>query len=89
MISKMYVLNSLGQLDFNATSVQLMFGPIVSVRNVSIPIIDDSIVENVETFFGTLTRETDQPVDLNPPEAEISILDNVDRESVCFKCVSM
>ena len=84
MISEMCLKFLLGQLDFTATSVQLIFSPIVSVRNISVPITDDSIVESVETFFGTLTSDTDQPVDLNPSQAEISILDNVDRKSDWF-----
>ena len=74
----------LGLLDFTATSVQLIFSPIMLIRNVSIPITDDNVTENVETFFATLTRDADQPVDLGPLQAEISILDNVDRESDSF-----
>ena len=75
-----YTLLHVGLLDFNDTSMQLMFTPIILVHNVTIPITDDTIVEGIETFTATLTSDSNSPIDLDPPEADISILDNVDRE---------
>ena len=53
-------------------------------RDVVIPILDDSIVEATETFFATLTLTTSpaQAVDLDPSQADITILDPVDSEYI-------
>lgn len=76
----LYYLLYAGLLDFNDTSIQLMFTPVILVHNVSISITDDDIIEGIETFTATLTSDSSSPIDLNPPEADISILDDVDRE---------
>jgi hypothetical protein len=73
--------------DFTDTAQVLMFNAGALTRDVIIPITDDNIVEAVETFIASLTLTTnpDQRVDLDPPEADISILDPVDSECIRIK----
>ena len=54
----------------------LVFGPLVTVVPVTIDIVNDNIVESVESFFASLTLITSgADVDLVPVRTEIRITD--------------
>ena len=56
-------------------AVELVFDPSNSERSVTISIIDDTLLERVEFFFGELTT-TFSTVILDPRQANISIIDD-------------
>ena len=62
-------------VDYVATSSDLTFNATTSSQTVTIPILEDSIVEGSETIIVTLTS-TDPAAILNPQSASISIEDN-------------
>ena len=65
------------EVDFTATSQLLVFNAATSEHTVMIPIIDDDLLEHVESFSATLTLlASDDQVSLSPSEATITILDN-------------
>ena len=61
--------------DYIATSVDLTFTPGVNSLTVSVPIIDDGILEDTEQFFGDLNT-SDPDVDLRPQRTTIIIVDD-------------
>ena len=72
-----FVLN-LGGVDFNITSNELLFTPIATQNGNVISIIDDTCVENNETFGVSLT--TSDPVLFTSQSISVTILDIVDSE---------
>lgn len=72
-----FVLN-LGGVDFNITSNELLFTPIATQNGNVISIIDDTCVENNETFRVSLT--TSDPVLFTSQSISVTILDIVDSE---------
>ena len=65
----------LAMLDYRVTSSDLTFNATTSSQTVTIPIIEDNIVEGLETIIVTLTS-TDPAAILNPPSASVTIEDN-------------
>ena len=63
-----------GDVDYSATSELLTFNATALSITVSVPILDDAIVEIDEMFFGDLTSVGD-PVILDPNLATVTILD--------------
>lgn len=68
----------LGGVDFNITSNELIFTPIATQNGKVITIIDDTCVENNETFGVSLT--TSDPVLFTSQSISVTILDIVDSE---------
>lgn len=64
--------------DYSPTTSVLIFTPTVSEIEVIVPVLQDSIVENTETFFVDLTVDDEQPVVLNPATAYVAIFDDAD-----------
>ena len=62
-------------VDYTVTSSDLTFEAATSSQTVTIPIVDDDIVEGSETIIVTLTS-ADPAVILNPPSASVTIEDN-------------
>jgi len=62
-------------VDYDVTSTNLIFSATTSSQIVTIPILEDSIVEGSETINVTLTS-VDPAAILNPASAVISIEDN-------------
>jgi len=65
-------------MDYTAVSRNLTFSAAVSTQMVTIPILDDLIVERSEMFTLALTS-TDPAVILNPSSSSVTIED-VDSE---------
>ena len=63
--------------DYTRVVVNVMFSPGVVQRSVSVPVVNDSIVEETELFFALLTDAGD-PVNIAPEEATIFIIDEGD-----------
>ena len=61
--------------DYDAVTVQLTFDAVNDRRCVDVTIVDDSIVENTENFFGNLMT-LDPGVRLSPDRAEIQIFED-------------
>ena len=64
--------------DYNETTVTLSFDAIISTQMVTVPILDDNVVEDTEFINLTLTS-ADSAVMLHPAIARINIED-IDRE---------
>ena len=62
-------------MDYIVTSSDLMFNAATSSQTVTIPILEDNIVEGSETIIVTLTS-ADPAAVLNPPTASVTIEDN-------------
>jgi len=62
-------------VDYDVTSTNLIFSATTSSRIVTIPILEDSIVEGSETINVTLIS-VDPAAILNPASAVITIEDN-------------
>ena len=62
-------------MDYTVTSSDLTFDAATSSQTVTIPILDDDIVEDSETIIVTLTS-TDPAAILNPSSATVTIEDN-------------
>ena len=58
----------------NIGDVFLQFDETIDRHTFNIPIHDDTILENIEIFFGQL-RSSCSAVDLNPAETQIEIYD--------------
>ena len=67
--------------DYDATSIALLFGPDTDPAGiaVTVPIINDDIVEADETFFGTIVLSGIAPagVSLNPDTAPVTIIEDI------------
>ena len=60
-----------------ATTTTLTFGPSATTREVSIPIVNDDIVESIENFFGNLQLITPNAnVVISPPSTQVNINDD-------------
>ena len=62
-------------VDYRVTRSDLTFDAATSSQTVTIPILEDDIVEDSETIIVTLTS-TDPAAILNPPSASVTIEDN-------------
>lgn len=62
--------------DYTATSGDLTFGPGITSRTFSVPIIDDSISEGNETFTATLSAPGGGASLGMPSKATVTIIDN-------------
>ena len=62
-------------MDYVVTSSDLTFNGATSSQTVTIPILEDNIVEGSETVIVTLTS-ADPAVILNPPSASVTIEDD-------------
>ena len=62
-------------LDYVVTSSDLTFNATKLSQTVTIPILEDNIVEDFETIIMTLTS-ADPAVILNPQSASVTIEDN-------------
>ena len=66
-------------LDYNATTISIAFGPGDTIQSASVPLLEDSIVEDTEDFFVTLVipaGEEGVNVTQNRTTARVSIQDN-------------
>lgn len=71
--------------DYGGTSILLTFSPNISNVQVPVPIINDDIVENDETFFGVLDNLGLTVVMTDPALATVLILeDNSDSKCTPF-----
>ena len=62
-------------MDYTITSSNLTFSTTMSSQTVTIPILEDTIVEDSETIIVTLTS-ADPAATLNPQSATVTIVDN-------------
>ena len=65
-------------MDYETLSTTLMFAACDTRRCVNVAIVNDIIVESIETFAITLERTSnlDSRITLNPMDEEIEIIDN-------------
>ena len=65
-------------MDYGALSTIVTFGECDTCQCVDITIVDDGVLENVESFFVSLesTPGLDSRITLNPTRAEVQITDN-------------
>ena len=78
-------------VDYVVTSSDLTFNATTSSQTVTIPILDDNIVEGSETIIVTLTS-TDSAAILNPSSASVTIEDDDGKRWLylhCKVCLSM
>ena len=78
-------------MDYVVTSSDLAFNATTSSQTVTIPIIDDDIVEDFETIIVTLTS-ADTAATVNPSKASVTIEDNDGKRWLyhhCKACLSM
>ena len=71
--------NAVG-MDFSNTSLNLMFSPSSTTKNVMVPIHNDAVPEDMLEYFSLVLMSTDPAVSLNPKIANITILDDSDSE---------
>ena len=71
--------------DYNDTTVTLTFDATISAQMVTVPILDDNVVEDTEFINLTLTS-MDRAVMLNPATARINIED-INSELTNGKCM--
>ncbi len=66
-----------GGVDFTTPlgGVVIQFSPSQLSVDVPVTILDDSIVEANESFFGLLTNPVGEPVNLNPDRTTVNIND--------------
>ena len=66
--------------DYNNSVILLTFGPGRTSQEVSVPIVDDNLLEAIETFFANLRfpagGETFDSIQFAPSRANASITDN-------------
>ena len=62
-------------MDYTVTSSDLTFNASTSSQTVTIPILEDDIVEGSETIIVTLTS-ADPAAILSPPSASVTIEDD-------------
>ena len=78
-------------MDYIFTSSDLTFNATTSSQTVTIPILDDNIVEGSETIIVTLTS-ADPAAIVNPSSASVTIEDNDGKRWLhhrCKVCLSM
>ena len=64
--------------DFNSISQTVTFGTSDTEIFVTVPLIDDNVLETTESFFGSLTNPVEN-VAISESVAQVDIIDN-DRE---------
>lgn len=57
-------------------NVVVTFAPAETVKEVKVKIVDDKILEKIETFFAKLTTKDPKVSVVSPAKAVISIVDN-------------
>ena len=85
MLVTFYILIiSVSPLDYEVLSTTLMFAACETRRCVDVSIVDDVIVEPIETFAVTLERtpDLDSMITLNPVEEEINVIDNDCKQTI-------
>ena len=71
--------------DYEATNVVVTFEPGERNKNVNIPILDDTALEDMEMFVVTLTSTAPNVIiDTNSSTADVFITDNSDGTYVCM-----
>ena len=60
-------------VDYAPTIMDFTFGPDNNRRCVTVPIVNDNILEEIETFLANLTT-SDLAVTLEPDTAQVNIL---------------
>lgn len=65
-------------MDYDRLSTVLMFDSCGFMSCSSVNIVNDIYLENIESFFASLSRTTglDVRISLNPVEAEVEIVDD-------------
>ena len=79
MYLKIYMLHyAVAPVDYEALSTTLMFAACEKRRCVNVAIVEDIIVESIETFGITLERtpDLDNRITLSPVAEQIEIIDN-------------
>ncbi len=72
LVSIMYVICSAAPTDYTGTSADLTFDGGTDRQCVTVPIINDDILEDTESFTASLTT-SDSAVTLNPDLARVDI----------------
>lgn len=62
-------------LDYTLSTSSIRFDVATSTQTVTVPILEDDIVENDETINVTLTRSSSRAV-VSTPRATVIIIDN-------------
>jgi len=62
--------------DYVATSGTVSFGPGETVKTITVTILDDSLIENSENFFVTLTDATNASIKTPGSQATVTIADD-------------
>ena len=78
-------------MDYVVTSSDLTFNATTSSQTVTIPILDDNIVEDFETIIVTLTS-ADHAAIVNPSSGSVTIEDNDGKRWLhhhCNTCLNM
>ena len=73
---KCFLPTSLAGIDYNDLNITLMFDGTISTQMVTVPVLNDNVVEDTEFINLTLTS-ADSAVVLNPATARINIQDIV------------
>ena len=61
--------------DYTTVVQTLTFNPTTNSVNITVPIIDDSLLEDDEMFFGFISNPSDSRVTLAPDRANVTIED--------------
>ena len=74
----MHLISPVAPMDYVSLSTTLMFAACETQRCVNVTIVENIIVESIETFCITLERtpDLDSRITLNPVTEEIEIIDN-------------
>ena len=65
-------------MDFSNISLDLTFNPSSTTQSVTVPILDDAVLEDMLEYFSLVLISTDPAVSLNPKIANITIVDDND-----------
>ena len=78
------LISSVAPMDYEAVSTTLMFAACEKRRCVNVVIVEDIIVESIETFGITLERtpDLDSNITLTPVAEQIEIIDNDCKEQM-------
>ncbi|MCV6631553.1 MAG: gliding motility-associated C-terminal domain-containing protein [Flavobacteriaceae bacterium] len=68
--------------DYNAVNGYLSFGLNQKTQSITIPILDDTVIEATEQFFVNLSKSEGVLVNILEPQAIVKILDNDNNENV-------
>ena len=70
-------------MDYMEESASLVFDANTGVQQIAVTIINDSAVENSESFYGNLTT-SDVAVDLAPNTATVTIQEVLGEDGKCY-----